>query len=150
MRSADRVMRASTLIPWRHRPSMPPYMNRTVRIAVIGGGFGGCTAAHALLQKGFEVHVYEAQPELKEIGAGVALGPNAMKALRSLGQEQAVREVAYQRDFQYLLSWKSGRVISKTSRADAERRYGAAGGSVHRADLLDVLSSRLPQEIVTL
>jgi len=125
-------------------------MSRKVRIAVIGGGIGGCTAAHALLQKGFDVHVYEAQPELKEIGAGVALGPNAMKALRALGLEQAVREVAYQRDYQYLLSWKSGRVISKNARADTEKRYGAAGCSVHRADLLDVLSSRLPQAAVTL
>jgi salicylate hydroxylase len=125
-------------------------MRRKTRIAVIGGGIGGCTAAHALLQRGFEVHVYEAQPELKEIGAGVALGPNGMKAMRALGLEQAVRGVAYQRDYQYLLSWKSGRVISKTSRADAEKRYGAAGCTIHRADLLDVLSSRLPTEVVTL
>jgi salicylate hydroxylase len=125
-------------------------MARKTRIAVIGGGIGGCTAAHALLQKGFDVHVYEAQPELKEIGAGVALGPNAMKALRALGLEQAVRDVAYQGDYQYLLSWRSGRIISKNARADAERRYGAAGCSVHRADLLDVLSLRLPQEIVSL
>jgi 2-polyprenyl-6-methoxyphenol hydroxylase-like FAD-dependent oxidoreductase len=125
-------------------------MARKTRIALIGGGIGGCTAAHALLQKGFDVHVYEAQPELKEIGAGVALGPNAMKALRALGLEQAVRDVAYQGDYQYLLSWQSGRVISKNARADAEKRYGAAGCSVHRADLLDVLSSRLSQELVTL
>ena len=125
-------------------------MARKTRIAVIGGGIGGCTAAHALLQKGFDVHVYEAQPELKEIGAGVALGPNAMKALRSLGLEQPVRDVAFQGDYQYLLSWQSGRVISKSARADAEKRYGAAGCSVHRADLLDVLSATLPQEIVSL
>jgi salicylate hydroxylase len=120
-------------------------MARKARIAVIGGGIGGCTAAHALLQKGFDVHVYEAQPELKEIGAGVALGPNGMKALRALGLEQAVRDVGYQRDYQYLLSWRSGRVISKTARSDAEKRYGAAGCTVHRADLLDVLSTRLPK-----
>jgi salicylate hydroxylase len=125
-------------------------MARKTRIALIGGGIGGCTAAHALLQKGFDVHVYEAQPELKEIGAGVALGPNAMKALRVLGLEQAVRDVAFQGDYQYLLSWKSGRVISKNARADAEKRYGAAGCSVHRADLLDVLSASLPREVVTL
>src|SRR5919199_2312610 len=104
-------------------------MGRTARIAVIGGGIGGCTAAHALLRKGVEVRVYEAQPELKEIGAGVALGPNAMKALRALGLEQAVREVAYQGEYQYLLSWRSGRIISKNSRADAEKQYGAAGCS---------------------
>jgi salicylate hydroxylase len=125
-------------------------MARKTRIAVIGGGIGGCTAAHALLQKGLDVHVYEAQPELREIGAGVALGPNAMKALRSLGLEPAVRDIAYQGEYQYLLSWQSGRVISKNARADAEKRYGAAGCSAHRADLLDVLSAGLPQEVVTL
>src|SRR6478735_8333049 len=121
-------------------------MGRKTRIAVIGGGIGGCTAAHALLQKGFDVQVYEAQPELKEIGAGVALGPNAMKALRSIGLEQAVRDIGYQGEYQYLLSWKTARVISKTPRADAEKRFGAAGCTVHRADLLDVLSARLPSE----
>jgi salicylate hydroxylase len=125
-------------------------MARKTRVAVIGGGIGGCTAAHALLQKGFDVHVYEAQPELKEIGAGVALGPNGMKALRSLGLEQAVRDVGYQGDYQYLLSWQSGRVISKNARSDAEKRYGAAGCSVHRADLLDVLSAHLPREVLSL
>jgi len=124
-------------------------MARTAKVAIIGGGIGGCVAAHALLKKGFDVHVYEAQPELKEIGAGVALGPNAMKALRSLDLEQPVREVGYQRQNTYLLSWKSGRVISKGSSADAERRYGAAGCTVHRADLLDVLAQSLPKEVVT-
>ena len=69
-------------------------MNRTLRIAVIGGGIGGLTAARALLRRGFEVHVYESSPELREIGAGVALGPNAMKVLRSLGLEDQVRAVA--------------------------------------------------------
>ena len=78
-------------------------MARKTRIAVIGGGIGGCTAAHALLQKGLDVHVYEAQPELKEIGAGVALGPNGMKALRTIGLEQAVRDIGYQGYLSYEL-----------------------------------------------
>ena len=65
------------------------------RVAIIGGGIGGLTAppAHALRRRRFEVSVYEAQPELKEIGAGVALGPNAMKALRALELEQPVRAI---------------------------------------------------------
>src|SRR5215208_8079844 len=99
-------------------------MNRTARIAVIGGGIGGLTAAHALRRKGFEVLVYESAPELKEIGAGVAMGPNGMKALRSLDLEQPVRDVAYESQFQYLRNWKTGRIISKTPR-DQSLRYGA-------------------------
>ncbi len=123
-------------------------MARAPRIALIGGGIGGLTAAHALLRRGFEVSVHESAPELKEIGAGVALGPNSMKALRSLDLEQPVREVAWESEYQYLRNWKTGRVISKTPRDS--KRYGAAGCSVHRADLLDVLGKDLPAEIIHL
>jgi salicylate hydroxylase len=116
-------------------------MARTARIAIIGGGIGGLTAAQALLRKGFEVDVYESAPELKEIGAGVALGANAMKALRSLDLEQPVRDVAWEGEYQYLRNWKTGRAISVTPR---QNRFGATGCSVHRADLLDVLSNAMP------
>lgn len=125
-------------------------MTRTARIAVIGGGIGGLTAAHALQRRGFDVRVYEAAPELKEIGAGVALGPNALKALRSLDLEQPVRDVAWESEYQLLRSWRSGRVISRNARSEAAERYGASGCSVHRADLLDVLAAGLPKEMVSL
>jgi salicylate hydroxylase len=117
---------------------------------VIGGGIGGLTAARALLARGFEVTIYEATPELREIGAGVALGPNAMKALRSLGLEAAVREIAGGAERMLVRNGRNGRVISAMSRADADARYGAAGCTVHRADLLDVLAGALPAEIVRL
>jgi salicylate hydroxylase len=55
------------------------------RVAIIGGGIGGLTAANELSRAGIEVPVYEAAAELKEIGAGVALHPNAMKVLRAIG-----------------------------------------------------------------
>jgi salicylate hydroxylase len=122
-------------------------MARKARIGVIGGGIGGLTATHALLRRGFEVEVYESTPELKEIGAGVALGGNAMKALRSLDLEQPVRDIAYESEYQLLRSWKTGRIISKNRRSD---RYGATGCTAHRADLLDVLAAGLPEEIVHL
>jgi salicylate hydroxylase len=124
-------------------------MSRKAHVAIIGGGIGGLTAAHALLRRGFEVSVFEAAPELKEIGAGVALGPNAMKALRFLDLEEKVRAVAWEGRYQILRNWKTGRIISKTPR-DLMNRYGATGCSVHRADLLDVLGADLPKEILHL
>ena len=51
----------------------------TLRIAVIGGGIGGLTAAVALLQAGFDVHVYEQAPELTEVGGGINMAPNATR-----------------------------------------------------------------------
>jgi salicylate hydroxylase len=66
------------------------------RVAIIGGGIGGLTAANALSRAGIETAVYEAAAELREIGAGVALHPNAMKVLRAIGVEDGVRTVAEQ------------------------------------------------------
>jgi salicylate hydroxylase len=126
-------------------------MRRAARIAVIGGGIGGLTAARALRQRGFEPRVYEASPELKEIGAGVALHPNAMKALRSLDLEHPVRAVAWESKFEVVRDGRSGRVLTRTpQRGYLERRFGATGCTVHRADLLDVLAAAVPAESIEL
>jgi salicylate hydroxylase len=47
-------------------------------------------------------------------------------------------------------NWKTGRVISRTSRQQQVSLFGLAGVTVHRADLLDVLAKSLPSGIVTL
>src|SRR5215472_2926882 len=120
------------------------------RVAIIGGGIGGLTAANALSRAGIEVAVYEAAAELKEIGAGVALHPNAMKVLRAIGVEGNVREVAGQSSGRVMRNWKTGRVIARTSRDQQVATFGIAGATVHRADLLDVLASGLPAGLVTL
>jgi len=120
------------------------------RVAIIGGGIGGLTAANALSRAGIEVAVYEAAAELKEIGAGVALHPNAMKVLRAIGVEDSVREVAGQAPWQVMRNWKTGRVIGRTSREQQAASFGITGATVHRADLLDVLAGALPAGLVTL
>ena len=120
------------------------------RVAIIGGGIGGLTAANALSQAGIEVAVYEAAAELREIGAGVALHPNAMKVLRAVGVEGSVRAVAGQASWQVMRNWKTGRVIGKTSREQQAASFGITGATVHRADLLGVLAGALPADLVTL
>jgi salicylate hydroxylase len=120
------------------------------RVAIIGGGIGGLIAAHALCRQGVEVAVYESAPELREIGAGVALGPNAMKVLRSLGLEDDVRAIAGRWEWALTRHGKTGRVISKTSRDQQATLFGSAGATAHRADLLDVLAQSLPSDLVTL
>jgi 2-polyprenyl-6-methoxyphenol hydroxylase-like FAD-dependent oxidoreductase len=120
------------------------------RVAIIGGGIGGLTAANALSGAGIEVAVYEAAAELKEIGAGVALHANAMRVLRAIGAEDAVRKVAGRSQWQMTRNWKTGRVISKSSRQQQAAAFGLLGATVHRADLLDVLAGALPAGIVTL
>jgi salicylate hydroxylase len=121
-----------------------------VRVGIIGGGIGGLTAAKALSQAGMEVAVYEAAAELKEIGAGVALHPNAMKVLRAIGVEEEIRKVAGRSPWQVTCNWKTGRVISRTDRQQQVASFGIAGATVHRVDLLQVLADALPAGVVTL
>jgi salicylate hydroxylase len=120
------------------------------RVAIIGGGIGGLTAANALLRAGVEVSVYEAAGELKEIGAGVALHANAMRVLRFIGVEEAVRKVAGKTDYAVTRDGVSGRIISKTSRVRQVELQGIEPATVHRADLLDVLAAALPAGIASL
>src|SRR6266545_1988682 len=126
-------------------------MRRAARIAVIGAGIGGLTVAHALRQRGFEPKVFEAASGLKEIGAGVALGPNAMKALRALDLEAPVRAVGWEPAFYVVRDGRTGRVLtSAPQRGYLEQRFGATGCTAHRADLLDVLAAALPAATVRL
>lgn len=59
---------------------------KTIRVAIIGGGIGGlCLALGLLKQAHLDVQVYEAAPTFSEIGAGVALGHTAARALEIIG-----------------------------------------------------------------
>lgn len=62
-----------------------------MRIAIVGGGIGGLTAALALRQFGFEPQVFEQAPELLEVGAAIIMWPNAMRVLHRLGLAEMVR-----------------------------------------------------------
>ena len=118
-------------------------MPRRPRIAIIGGGIGGLAAALALERRGAETTVCEQSDALSEIGAGLNLTPNAVKALRALGLEKETLAIAAETNFLNIRSWKSGRYISRTKRGDFRQKFGAPNLSVHRADLLDVLATAL-------
>ncbi len=118
-------------------------MPRAPRIAIIGGGIGGLAAALALERRGAEVVVAEQSAALSEIGAGLNLTPNAVKALRSLGVGDAIEAIGSGSEFLIMRSWKSGRVISRTRRGDFRETFGAPNLTAHRADLLDVLAGAL-------
>lgn len=64
-----------------------------MRVTIVGGGIGGITAAIALKQTGIDVEVYERAAELKEVGAGVSLWPNALKALHGSKRAAAHRRL---------------------------------------------------------
>ena len=64
------------------------------RILIAGAGIGGIVAALALLQRGFEVELYEQAAELRELGAGVQISPNGSRVLCELGLQPAMEAIA--------------------------------------------------------
>ena len=62
------------------------------RAVVVGAGLGGLASAIALRRGGWEVVVLERRPRPAEVGAGIALWPNGLRALDDLGMGVAVRK----------------------------------------------------------
>ena len=58
---------------------------------IAGGGIGGLAAALALHRRGWRVLVMERAAQLGEVGAGVTLMANGLRALDALAVGEAVR-----------------------------------------------------------
>ncbi|MBP7666353.1 MAG: flavin-dependent oxidoreductase [Burkholderiaceae bacterium] len=63
--------------------SNPP--DKTVPVLIAGGGIAGMALALTLHQVGVPCVVYEAVPQLKPLGVGINLQPNAVRELEDLG-----------------------------------------------------------------
>ena len=110
-----------------------------MKAVVVGGGLGGVTAAVALRHVGWEVEVLERAPEFGEVGAGVGVMPNAMRAFGALGLADDVRRIGTPRVAGSIRDPR-GRTLTRVD--PAQDRVVA----VHRADLHRVLRSALPSE----
>ena len=56
-----------------------------LKILIVGGGIGGLALAVALQKVGLTAVIWERSPEIREIGAGLLLTPNAVWVLQQLG-----------------------------------------------------------------
>ena len=118
-------------------------MSAPLRIAVVGGGIGGLTAAIALARKGVTVQVYEQAPEIRRVGASIDLGPNAVRLLDAL-EIRGARRVGVRPDAIELLRWSDGAVLLRTPHGDeAEAAFGAPLLDFFRPDLHQVLLDEL-------
>ena len=91
------------------------------------------------------------RPQIGEIGAGVSLSPNAIKAFRALGLDGRIADIGFESDNQLVRAWDSGDVLSKVFRKGVyQKEFGAPYLSAHRADLVDVLRQQLPDNVIHL
>jgi 2-polyprenyl-6-methoxyphenol hydroxylase-like FAD-dependent oxidoreductase len=109
---------------------------------VVGGGIGGLAAARALEQTGWEVTLFEQAPEVRAVGAGIGLAPNAVRAMDALGLGEALRARS-QVQGAIGIRRASGRWLMRLQAEQVTARFGEPLYALHRADLHRLLLDSL-------
>ena len=108
------------------------------QIAIVGCGIGGLTTALALKQFGFDSDVFEQAPALHDVGAAIAIWPNAMRILERLGlAEQILAKAGVMKEIRWVD--QNGWLINRVSIPETPPAV-----ALHRADLQHILVRALP------
>ncbi|KAI0967434.1 hypothetical protein F4678DRAFT_465370 [Xylaria arbuscula] len=125
-----------------------------IEVAIVGGGIAGLALAASLTTKlHLNVHVYEAVAQYSDVGAGLALHLNAIKAMTLLGPE--VRQAYFDKALtmgdedkemvtEVILAQGryTGQLIAELGRAKGRK-------TVSRADLLDGFRALVPPSSIS-
>jgi 2-polyprenyl-6-methoxyphenol hydroxylase-like FAD-dependent oxidoreductase len=114
--------------------------SETVETLVIGGGIGGLSTALALAQAGRKVHLVEQASTFSEIGAGLQLGPNAIRSLDRLGVWEEVKKLAVLPRAAIIMDAITGERLSRLDLGPKfVEHYGYPYVVAHRHDLHNIL-----------
>lgn len=112
----------------------------TQQVVIAGGGIGGLASALSLARTGVPVDLLEQAGALGEVGAGLQLGPNAMRVLDDWGLLPELRACAAFPDEIRVRDAHGGQRLGQLRLgAQALARYGQPYATIHRADLHGLL-----------
>lgn len=120
-----------------------------MRVIIIGSGIAGLSAAIGLRKVGIDVTVYERAPELREVGAGISLWANALRALDYLGAGEAVRSRALSLVRSEIRTSEGRKILVSFSAEQLQKQIAVSPvvAMIHRADLVAALAEFLPEGV---
>ncbi|GAB4418837.1 MAG: FAD-dependent oxidoreductase [Bacteroidia bacterium] len=110
-----------------------------MRVLIIGGGICGLATAIALTRRGIDCQVFEAAPALREVGAGILLGANAMRVCDALGVAGALQARSNPLAHMQVRTF-DGSLLQDVDGAALQRQFGHASYAIHRATLQQILA----------
>lgn len=114
-------------------------------IGIVGGGIGGVAAAVALQRAGISATVYEKATEIREVGAGMMLWPNATRVLKEFGLLETVAACSGPNEH-FLVRASGGQILMDIGLG----QFDVPALCIRRSDLLGALLSALPEGCVRL
>ncbi|KAL7953971.1 FAD/NAD(P)-binding domain-containing protein [Trichoderma compactum] len=131
--------------------------SKPLRVIIAGAGIAGLATAISLTRVSgipdLDIQLYEQAPELREIGASIALSPNGLRTLEKLGVDSALSdEIGFRGPIgipQIYRHWKTNEVVSVDTFANVpDRRHQTA--RFHRGHLHAALQEHVPKERIHL
>lgn len=116
-------------------------------VIVVGGGIGGLGTALALGRAQVGVRLLEQASAFGEVGAGLQLGPNAVRVLADWGLMDALQGCAAFPDALLVRDAHAGNTLGRLRLGAVVReRYGQPYATLHRADLHALLLRAVQQQ----
>ncbi|QDV31357.1 FAD-dependent urate hydroxylase [Planctopirus ephydatiae] len=120
-----------------------------MKVMIIGSGIAGLSAAIALRKAGLQVVIFERAAQLTEVGAGISLWSNALRALDKIGAGTVIREQVeplLRSEFR----GNDGFLVAASfpaSKLEATLGHRPVIGMIHRAELVESLAGCLPNDV---
>jgi len=123
---------------------------QNMRVAIIGGGFGGAAAAVALHNIGIKADLYEQAPQVGEVGAGIGMRPPTVHCFRDWGIHEAIMNKTTESYYMEILKGNGESLIKERWPLLTDNKDERWSRLIHRADFIETFMDHIPSERVHL